>query len=417
MNDYNTFGILFFIRRDKINNHGESPIFARVTVNGKRTDIAIKRSVDPNKWDPKAGKGIGVKENIRALNHFIETIRSKIYSSQKKLMDNDQFVTAQAIKNDFLGINVQHKTLLEVFDTHNADMKEKIGIDYASGTYERYLTARKHLFEFMKLKLKCEDIFLSQINLIFITDFESYLMVVRGCGNNSTLKYIRNFKKIFNLGRANNWVSHDPFLNFNRSIRPVHRDFLTIEELDLISKKEISNKRIEEVRDIFIFGCYTGFAYAEVSKLTPDHVVTGIDGEKWIYINRTKTGIKENVPLLPKALEILEKYKDHPGCNHQNKLLPVKSNQKTNVYLKEIADICGITKNLTFHIARHSFATSITLTNGVPIETVSAMLGHRNISTTQIYAKVIETKVSEDMLILKNKLVKNGQKEEVKRTK
>lgn len=179
---------------------------------------------------------------------------------------------------------------------------------------------------------------------------------------------------------------------------------MSAEELEAIENKEFKIARLAEIRDIFVFSCYTGLAYADVWKLTPEQITIGIDGEKWIHTYRTKTKVRSNVPLLPNAIEILEKYKKHPECVYSGRLLPVRSNQKMNAYLKEVADLCGINKELTFHIARHTFATTVTLTNNVPIESVSSMLGHKSIKTTQIYAKVVEKKVGADMQTLKAKM-------------
>ena len=217
------------------------------------------------------------------------------------------------------------------------------------------------------------------------------------------LKYL---KKVANIAVTHDWLDKNPFQNFRCTTREVRREFLTPEELQLLAEKPFAMRRLAEVRDIFIFSCYTGYAYSDVLKLTPDHILTGINGKKWIMTQRIKTETRSNVPLLPPALAILAKYAQDPECLARERLLPVKSNQKMNAYLKEVADMCGITKPLTFHIARHTFATTVTLTNGVPIETVSSMLGHKNLRTTQIYAKVVEHKVGEDMDRLEARLGK-----------
>jgi integrase len=210
------------------------------------------------------------------------------------------------------------------------------------------------------------------------------------------------FKRFTNVALTYGWLERNPFAGYTIKTREKERGYLTQDEIEAISAKNITIPRIEQVRDIFIFSCYTGLAYADVKKLTAEHLTNGIDGQKWIVTNRTKTDKRSAIPLLPQALVILEKYKAH--IEQTGMLLPVLSNQRMNSYLKEVGDICGITKVLTFHLARHSFATSIALTNGVPIETVSKMLGHTNLKTTQIYAKVVDTKISQDMERLKEKL-------------
>jgi site-specific recombinase XerD len=213
-----------------------------------------------------------------------------------------------------------------------------------------------------------------------------------------------NLRKIINISVVNEWLDRDPFMKMKVSIKEVKRDYLTQDELQLIEEKQFSTPRLNQVKDIFVFCCYTGLAYADVEKLSPQEVSKGLDGEYWLFTERRKTGSSSNIPLLPQALTLIDKYKQHPEAINKGKLFPVITNQKMNAYLKEIADVCGISKTLTFHIARHTFATTVTLTNGVPIESVSAMLGHKNMRTTQIYAKVVQKKVSDDMKRLKERL-------------
>jgi site-specific recombinase XerD len=236
-----------------------------------------------------------------------------------------------------------------------------------------------------------------------VSEFEHFLLTQHKLQNNTAHKYIKNLKKIMNMAVGLDWIPSNPFNQFKCSYHSPEREVLTPDELQKIMNKKLDSKRLEEIRDVFIFCCYTGFAYVDVYKFDKDAVTKGIDGENWIYTNRNKTGTKENVPLLPIPMQIIQKYKDDEYCVNYNKLLPVNSNQRYNNYLKELATICGIKKHLTTHIARHTFATTVTLANGVPIETVSAMLGHSSIRTTQIYAKVVEKKVSDDMKLLKQK--------------
>lgn len=402
-----TLGILFYIKNAKSLANGEVPIYLRITVDGKRAEFSIQRSINPDKWNSKAGKAIGTKEDAKTLNAYIDTLRTKVYEQQKKIIEKNEFVTAEALKNGLLGISEKKQTLVELFKHHNEEMKSLIGKDFASGTVTRYDTVLKILVEFLQKKYKTSDIYLTQLNHKFITDLEFYLKTERKCANNTTVKYIRNLKKVVRIALANDWLDKDPFLNYKGSLEDVERTFLSSDELTIIEEKDFKIARLAEIRDIFVFACYTGLAYADVLSLTSDNITKGIDGEKWIYTHRTKTRTRTNIPLLPKALEIIERYKKHPECVITGKVLPVRSNQKMNAYLKEIADLCEINKVLHFHTARHTFATTITLTNNVPIESVSSMLGHKSIKTTQIYAKVVEKKVSQDMMDLKIKLNKN----------
>ena len=282
-------------------------------------------------------------------------------------------------------------------------MEKLLGRGYSQGTLQRYQTTFKHLSDFIEIQYKVSDISLNNIDHKFITDFEFYLKTVRNCAHNTAIKYVKNFKKIVRQALANEWIKKDPFINYKPKPKEVIREFLTEDEVQRITEKKLHSERLDQVRDIFVFCCFTGLAYIDVKKLTQDKLVLGIDGDKWIKINRKKTETQSSIPLLPQALEIISKYKDHPESVSKGVLLPVLSNQKYNSYLKEIADLCGISKNLTTHLARHTFATTITLSNGVSIESVSKMLGHKSIKITQHYAKVIDRKVSEDMKVLRQK--------------
>jgi site-specific recombinase XerD len=241
------------------------------------------------------------------------------------------------------------------------------------------------------------------LNYEFITEYEFWLKSVRKCDHNTTMKYLANVKKIVIRCLKNGWLQKDPFIGFNMAKKEVERTALTEFELQTLSTKTFPVERLSIVKDIFLFSCYSGLAYADLQKLKRSEIVIGMDGEKWIFTKRQKTDISSRIPLLPAALQILNRYAEYPQCKYGDKVLPVLSNQKMNAYLKEIADVCGITKNLTYHIARHTFATTVTLSNGVPIETVSKMLGHRNLKTTQHYAKILDKKISEDMKSLRDK--------------
>lgn len=404
MNKRSTFRILFFLRKDRSNSKEEAAIYGRITINSKRAEFAVNRFIDPLKWDSKAHRSKGRTPKSKELNLYLDSRANEIYEKHRELLDRNIPLTAISLRNAYQNLSESSTTLISLFKEHNKQMKERVHKEYAPGTMTRYDTALSHVEEFMLKKKKISDINLSEIDLKFITDYEHFLKTVRDCSNNTTLKYIRNLRKIVNIALANDWISKDPFINFKRSMKEVDRTFLTQEELEKIEIKIFKSDRLKEIRDVFIFSCYTGYAFAEVHKLTWDNVVIGIDGEKWVHTSRTKTDISENIPLLPKPLEIINKYKKHPLCEITGKLLPVRSNQKYNEYLHEIEGLCGINKSLTSHVARHTFATTITLNNDVPIETVSKMLGHSNLATTQHYARILEKKVSLDMQKLKGKL-------------
>lgn len=398
-----TFSLLFYLKKSKVDAQGKIAIYLRITVDGQRKEISVKRKIEKEKWCSISNKAIGRTPDIRELNAYIDTLTSKVYQCHRAMIQDDKTVTAETLKNKVLGIEEKQRTLIAIFKNHNNQVEKLVGKEFAAGTLERYKTVKKHLENFMQVQYKISDVNIKKVNHQFITDFEFYLKTVRSCGHNSTLKYIKNFKKIVRIALANNWINSDPFLNYKVRLKEVERQFLTELEIQEMLSKELHIPRLEQVRDIFVFCCFTGLAYSDVKKLTNDNIVFGIDGDKWININRTKTDTRSNIPLLPTALEIIKKYENHPEAVTKGVLLPVLSNQKSNAYLKEIADLCGITKNLTTHLARHTFATTVTLSNGVPMESVSKMLGHKSLKTTQHYAKILDRKVSDDMQLLKQK--------------
>jgi site-specific recombinase XerD len=400
--------ILFYAKRAKTNVNGLVPIYSRITVNGKRIELTTGRFVELAKWSADAGKMKGTTDEARSINNQLDILKMKIIDAQMELVHKNIPVTSESLKLKLLGSNERARMLVPIFQDHNNKIKELIGKEYAAGTLERYTTSLKHTIEFLEWKYKVSDIDIKQIDHAFITDYEFYLRSVRNCSNNTAVKYIKNFNKIIKICLANDWLDKNPFNNYKSKIKEVERNFLSETEIQSILNKDFKTDRLALVRDIFLFSCFTGLAYIDVKNLTKSHISIGIDGEKWIYTHRQKTESASKIPILPITQMIIDKYENHPQSNNQEVLLPILSNQKMNAYLKEIAAICEIEKELTFHIARHTFATTVTLTNGVPIESVSKMLGHKNIRTTQHYAKILDKKVSDDMAILKQKFAQKS---------
>ncbi|RTY84848.1 site-specific integrase [Flavobacterium sp. ZB4P23] len=397
--------VLFYIKRSKVNNDGICPIYVRVTVQSKRFEFSSNKFVNPEKWSNEGSKVKGNNEETRSINSHLEYLKSKVSEAEKKLYKKDIIITSENLKNEIFDLHDNQRMLIPIFKDHNNKIKELVGKEYAPGTLERYNTSLKHTVEFLEWKYKVSDIDINKIDHAFVTDYEFYLRSVRNCANNTAVKYLKNFNKIIKICISNGWIDKDPFANYKSKIREVERDYLTQEEVQDIYSKVFATERLNQVKDIFVFSCFTGLAYIDVKNLTVSNISMGIDGGKWIFTHRQKTETASRIPLLPIPEELILKYANHPQCINEDKLLPVLSNQKMNSYLKEIADVCGIKKDLTFHIARHTFATTVTLTNGVPIESVSKMLGHKNIRTTQHYAKILDKKVSEDMMILRNKML------------
>jgi len=395
--------ILFYAKRAKTTTDGLVPIYIRVTVDGERIEFSTKRYTHPDKWSVEGNRMKGTSVESKSTNSYLDALKAKVYDYQQQLIREDEPVNAENMRNKILGIDKRSHMLIGIFQQHNDEIKALIGKDYAAATHVRYETSLKHTADFLKWKYKVSDIDIRKIDHEFITSYEFYLKSVCNCCQNTTSKYIKNFGKIIRICLANGWLQKNPFINYKSKMVEVERAFLSMEEIETMLNKVFVSDRLNQVKDIFLFSCFTGLAYADVKKLSRKNIAIGVDGDRWIYINRTKTDTRSNIPILPIASFLLEKYENHPQVVNQEKLLPILSNQKTNSYLKEIADACGINKELTFHIARHTFATTVTLSNGVPIESVSKMLGHKNLKTTQHYAKILDLKVSNDMQILKEK--------------
>lgn len=400
----NNLSLLFYLKKPKNYQSGPMPIYMRITLIGSPRELSIGRACEPKRWNNKVGRVNGRDEASKNLNAYVDTFRIKIEDIHLKLLRSDSEINPEIIINTFLGKKEKAHLLLEIFQEHNDKLGALIGKGFTKGTLTKYNTTRKHLEAFMKVRFKISDIEIKKIEYQFITEFDFYLRSTCNCANNSAIKHLKNLGKILRECLAKKWISHDPFTGHKNKLKKVERVKLTENELSLLYQKHISNVRICQVRDIFLFCCYTGLSFIDVHKLRRCDIQTGMDGRLWIFINREKTAVASHVPLLPIALEIREKYSEHIECVVNEKVLPVSSNQKMNAYLKEVADLCGIEKLLTFHIARHTFATTVTLGQGVPIESVSKMLGHTDIRTTQIYAKVMDTKVGSDMDKLMQKM-------------
>lgn len=399
-----TISVLFYGRKSRMTTKGLMPIYLRMTLGKQRFDVTTMLYVDEKQWSVEAGKMRSNSEEARSINAQLEALRMKVYDYQREIIKEGKTVTVETLKAKWFGTVIERpRMLLEIFAHHNKQMSQLVGQEFSPLTLKRYTTSKKHTHDFIKWKYNVDDLDIKDLTFEFITDYEFWLKSVRKCDHNTTMKYLSNFKKIVNICLKNGWLTRNPFLGYKLTKREVERPYLSQEELETISSKTFMTPRVNQVRDIFLFSCYTGLAYADLKKLSRTEISTGIDGEKWIFTRRQKTETATRVPLLPPAQEILDRYANHPQCQNEGRLLPVLSNQKMNSYLKEVADLGGIVKKMTIHTARHTFATTVTLTNGVPIETVSQMLGHKNLKITQHYAKILDKKVSEDMKGLREK--------------
>lgn len=398
------FSLLFYLKKQKNYSSGIVPIYMRITVEGNRAEMATNRDCDPKRWNAKGSRAIGSKEETKVLNTHLDQLQNAVYYAQHCVFDMGLPITAEAIKSCYLGTLENSHTLLEAVTDHNLKMEQLVGKDYVRGTLNRYKVLETHLKVFIRLKYGVADMDIRAIDQAFINGFDHYLRSDKSCANNYVVKNIKNLGKILRICLENEWIDKSPFTAYKGKTKNADRFYLNKEELLQIAGKEFASERLKQVRDVFIFCCFTGLAYVDVFKLKQENIRKGIDGDQWIFTNRQKTKTRSSVPLLPTAINIIDRYANNKVCINKGSLLPVPSNQKMNEYLKEIADLCRMEKKLTSHIARHTFATTVTLLNGVPIESVSKMLGHTNIRTTQHYAKILDIKVSEDMALLKKRL-------------
>ncbi|HUC79496.1 MAG TPA: site-specific integrase [Flavisolibacter sp.] len=405
MKTTNTFG-LHFVARPKRSSPGELWIFVRITVGKKVAEISLKRKVESQYWDQANESIKGNKKLQQELKPFLDDVRYKFTECFRKLQVERRPISATALKNAFLGKEESSYTLCSLMKYHNDNMKTVL----APGTLKNYFTTERYIKLFLEKKHRCKDLDLLELNFQFITEFEIFLRKTTSFDasnpltNNGIMKHMERLRKMVTLAAKMEWIPKDPFQQYSLKFQKVDKAFLTLQELTTVETKELKIQKLHLARDLFIFSCYTGLAYVDLMALRPAHICLGFDGHLWLKTARRKTEVPVNIPLLSKAHAILQKYQDDPRAKNKERLFPRLSNQKINAYLKQIGVACEIAKPFSFHTARHTFATTVTLANGVPIETVSKMLGHTKLSTTQIYARVLERKVGEDMMQLRAKL-------------
>nr|WP_297694701.1 site-specific integrase [uncultured Eudoraea sp.] len=407
MRTTSTFSILFWIHGQRADKNNLSIIYARITINGKKVIVSLKQKVNVDMWDSKRQKAKGNGKTSRAVNYYLDEVKSDIVQSYRDLKAESKIVTPQLVKARFLGEDKRIHSLKNIFNYHN----DKMGVKLAPKTLCHYKTSQKYVMAYIAKEYNKPDIYLQDLDYAFVLGFESFLRSYQPkhyqgkIGNNAVMKHIQRLRKMVTLAYHMEWIERDPFVKFKPKLEKREREFLTEAELESIQNLNPKVERLSVVKDLFIFSCYTGISYGDIIKLKKEHLILGIDDNPWIMASRNKNGNPFKIPLLPMVESLIKKYEGHPRTKFIGSLMPNISNQRLNSYLKEIADLCGIKKNLTFHMARHTFATTVTLSNGVPIETVSKLLGHTKLATTQIYARVIEKKISEDMEILRKRLI------------
>lgn len=393
----NTFSIIFLIRKTRLTKRGEAPIQMRITANGRFIELNTQRKIEPANWNQKKERATGKTPAHQEINRYLEWLRTKAYEIQKELFDQNGYTEPVLIKEYLQGKHDVCKMFFEVFEEHNEQMSLLIGKEYNETTLRRYRLCLRYFKEMLSKETKVEDIPIKNITGEIIRKFEAFLKIEKQCAQNTVIRYMKCVKKITNLALANGWITINPFASVKFKEKKVIRDFLTINELNLLKDKEFEIPRLEIVRDVFLFCCFTGLAFIDVYNLKREHIIEDAKGRKWIHKQRQKTDVEFFVPLLELPLALIEKYKDHPSCKHSKKILPVFVNQKMNSYIKEIADFCGIKKHLTMHIARYTFATTVTLANNIKLENVSKMLGHTTTRMTEHYAHVLNESLANDM--------------------
>ena len=411
MRTKNTFSVHFWVKptNEKVN---QGIIYARITVNQRRVLVSLKRKISFDLWDYSKKKVKGTSSKAKQINHYLDSTKARIFQCYQDLQFKSKKITAQLIKATYLGEDENSKSLQDLIEYHS----RKIEHTLTPGTIKNFKITEAYIFKFLKKEKNTTDVYLRELNYKFLCDFEDFLGSYypkghpKAMGHNTIMKHIQRLRKMVTLAYNMEWIEKDPFRRWKNTFERKDREFLSANELSNLETYEFPVERLDRIRDLFVFSCYTGISYVDIMKLTPDNISIGIDGNNWIITKRQKTKTPIKVPLLEPALELIKKYENHPMTIVTGTLLPKITNEKLNVYLKEVAILCGIKKNLTFHMARHTFATTVTLSNGVPIETVSKLLGHTKISTTQIYARVLENKVSHDMNALRG-ILKMKQKD------
>ncbi|WP_081852609.1 site-specific integrase [Prevotella sp. 10(H)] len=394
----NSFKVSFFIKKNQLLKNGDAAVSLRITVNGQREELRTKKSINPALWSQAKECSRARDKVSRDLNEYILNSKMKLINIYQELEESGKAISATILKNKFFGMdNEDRKTLIAFFNEHNEKCRQLIGIDYVDITVRRYECCARYLKELIQKKYGEDDLLLREVKGELVRDFEFFMKTEKGCQQNTFIRYMKCFKKVINLAIANEYITRNPFAGIKFHEVPVNKEFLTLEELNRLSEKEFKIDRLELVRDVFLFCCFTGLAFIDVYNLRKEHLVTDNKGNLWILKTREKTSNMCNIPLLTIPKEILDKYEEHPLCQLKGVLLPVMCNQKMNDYLREIGEICGIDKKITFHTARHTAALVVFLANDVSLPNVAKMLGHFSTRMTQHYAKVLDSSIIRDM--------------------
>ena len=390
-----TFSIIFYLKRQVVKKDGTVPVMGRITVDGTQAQFSCKVTANPKLWDTKGGRMTGKSMQALEVNRKLDKMRVSINKHYQEILDRDNYVTAEKVKNAFLGLEYRCQTLLKVYAQYNEDYEKLYKAGMRSwGSLRKYRCVYRHLQEFLQSRYHVNDISLKELTPAFITDFEAFLRTDKHLCENSLSVYMLPLRTMVFRAIDNGWLTRDPFHDYKVPKVETTRGFLTKEEIHLLMNAELKRKTMQLIRDLYLFCCFTGLSFADLKNLKEEHIQTFFDDSEWIMIDRQKTGVRSTIKLLDYPKSIMEKYR---GLCADGRIFPVPCYSDCRGILLRVAKRCGITKHLTWHCARHTMATEICLTNGVPIETVSSILGHKNIKTTQIYAKITKEKLNKDM--------------------
>lgn len=390
-----TFSIIFYLKRQVVKKDGTVPVMGRITVDGTQVQFSCKVTANPKLWDTKGGRMTGKSMQALEVNRKLDKMRVSINKHYQEILDRDNYVTAEKVKNAFLGLEYRCQTLLKVYAQYNEDYEKLYKAGMRSwGSLRKYRCVYRHLQEFLQSRYHVNDISLKELTPAFITDFEAFLRTDKHLCENSLSVYMLPLRTMVFRAIDNGWLTRDPFHDYKVPKVETTRGFLTKEEIHLLMNAELKRKTMQLIRDLYLFCCFTGLSFADLKNLKEEHIQTFFDDSEWIMIDRQKTGVRSTIKLLDYPKSIMEKYR---GLCADGRIFPVPCYSDCRGILLRVAKRCGITKHLTWHMSRHTMATEICLTNGVPIETVSSILGHKNIKTTQIYAKITKEKLNKDM--------------------
>ncbi|RYJ43272.1 site-specific integrase [Flavobacterium beibuense] len=401
----NKIALSFLLQKAKVNRKGKCPIKCRIIYKKEKKEFAIGYSIEEPYWDSKMQEGISPSEDFEFINTQLSLIKTKINQAFLFLQVNNPDFDVNDLYNQYLGKSLRKDMgLIEVYDEYLNRIHKLIDKEIKLVTYNKYKESKVHLVDFIYWNMKTKDVKLNALKSNFVTDYEYFLKTEKNFQTGTIYKAIQRFRKVVRYAVGNDYLAKDPFMLY-KSLRPKKElVYLTNKELRDLEDYDFAQSRLEQVRDMFVFCCYTGLAFKEMSNLRQQNIISGFDGNKWISMKREKTNKEISIPLLPNALKLLDKLSQTKESD-MDWLLPSISNQKFNSYLKEIAAVVGITKNLTHHLARKTFATTVLLYNDVPMEIVSELLGHSKMSITQEhYGKVVQKKVSEHMQNLTKRL-------------